>query len=234
MNTVLAYWAQLGAMQAATLPPLPLMQFWLRLGWGLVLAALLLAVVARVVSLRTQSPRLGVLRLLAVFVVAWCALPGATSPAYWLGLAFQAPSLSAGALAVLVLLRHGLAGPVGAFATTGLLQQARCWAPAAVVLGWALLLDTFACWPLALYPMGFGVLGWVVLLAVALAPWAWGGGPLRGHAGGLLWVAVLLVFAALHLPSGNVWDAVLDPWLWGLAHVVLLASVFSRYKKRSV
>jgi hypothetical protein len=36
--------------------------------------------------------------------------------------------------------------------------------------------------------------------------------------------AALLVFTLTRWPSGNVWDAVLDPWLWLLA----LGSVLRR------
>jgi hypothetical protein len=233
MNVVLAFWEQLGQTQAAALPPLALMQVWLRLGWGLVLAALLVVGVSWLLAARMLSTRLLVLRVLALGGMGWCLLPGEWSAAYWLGLAFQAPSLSAAALAVLVLLRHGLAGQARVFVAAEVLQQAKRWVLVAVLLGWVLLLDTFAFWPLALYPLGFGVLVWVVLLAAALLPWAWTGGPLRQHAGAVLWSVVLLVFAALRLPSGNVWDALLDPWLWGLCHMLLLVDIFERYKKRS-
>jgi hypothetical protein len=44
---------------------------------------------------------------------------------------------------------------------------------------------------------------------------------------------VLLGFALLRLPSGNVWDAVLDPWLWLAAHVVGFNVLLSCYKNRS-
>ncbi len=233
MNTVAAFWGQLGEVQVAALPPLVVMQVWLRLGWGLVLTALLVLAWGRVGGTQAGVSRMGVRRVLVVAVLLWCALPGASSPAYWLGLAFQAPSLSAGALALLVLLRAGLAGQAPVVHARETLVQARRWAGAAVLLGWALLLDTFALWPLALYPWGFGVLVWVVLLAVAWLPWAWGGGALRGHAAGVWLSGALLAFAALRLPSGNVWDAMLDPWLWGLAHVVVLQEICFRYKKQS-
>ena len=231
MNTVANFWGQLGEIQAAALPPLEFMQVWLRLGWGLVLAALLVLAWGRIGGQQTGAPRTRVRQISVLAVLLWCALAGAWSPAYWLGLAFQAPSLSAGALALLVLLRAGLVGQAPVVVAGETLQQARRWAPAAVLLGWALLLDTFAIWPLALYPWGFGVFVWVLLLAVAWLPWVWGGGPLRGYAAGVLWSGALLAFATLRLPSGNVWDAMLDPWLWGLAHAVALRDIYKRYKK---
>lgn len=231
MSTVGAYWGQLGSAQVAALPPLPLMQGWWAWGWGLVLAALLVALWARMGRPQALKGHLWGMRLSALAVVLWCLLPGEGSPAYWLGLAFQAPSLSAGALALLVLLRAGLAGRGPVPWASEALQQAQPWALAAVLLGWVLLLDTFAFWPLALYPWGFGVSVWVALLAAAWGPWAWWGGTLRRHAAGLLWTVVLGVFVVARLPSGNVWDAVLDPWLWVLAHAVLLKKLRNRYKK---
>jgi hypothetical protein len=38
----------------------------------------------------------------------------------------------------------------------------------------------------------------------------------------------VLLFVLLRLPTGNVWDAVLDPWLWLGLHWVLLRGVFGR------
>jgi hypothetical protein len=61
-----------------------------------------------------------------------------------------------------------------------------------------------------------------LVVAAAFIPWLVFGGalqPLSAHA----WVApmALLVFAAWRLPTGNVWDAVLDPWLWIALNVYL-------------
>jgi hypothetical protein len=38
----------------------------------------------------------------------------------------------------------------------------------------------------------------------------------------------LLLFAATRLPTGNVWDAILDPWLWLLLQLVLLRRLLRR------
>ena len=88
------------------------------------------------------------------------------------------------------------------------------------LLGWVLLLDTFAWWPLSLYAWGFGpqALGWVAL--ASLLPMVLGGW--RLSAAGYALPLVLLWFVALRLPTGNVWDAVLDPWLWVWAQCVAL------------
>jgi hypothetical protein len=67
-----------------------------------------------------------------------------------------------------------------------------------------------------LYAWGFSPAAPAVLLLVAVLPWVMSG------TRGVVWlfaVAVLAVFMVLHLPSGNVWDAVMDPWLWAALHV---------------
>ena len=172
-------------------------------------------------------------RALALLAVLACGWPGPVSPAFWLGLAFQAPSLSAGLLSGLVLLRT-CAGGAGAQRGAALLKQLKGWAVPAVVLGWVLLLDSFALWPLALYPLGFGVGAWLLVLALLGLPWAWRGGRWRDHAASGLWGLLLLLFALLRLPSGNVWDAVLDPWLWLLAHAAGFGWIGRCYKNRSL
>jgi hypothetical protein len=233
MTAVAVYWGQLLDTQVAALPPLVLMQWWLRLGWGMVLAALAVAGVGWVAGRRGQAIGRNGLRALALAVFVWCCWPGEVSPAYWLGLAFQAPSLGLGAIAGLVLLRHGLAADRWAQCAADMLGQARQWAALAALMGWILLLDSFALLPLAIYPLGFGVGAGVLLLGLVLAPWAWWGGRAHGHPTALLWVGVLLVFGLLRLPTGNVWDAVLDPWLWLWAHFTLVPKIFNCYKNRS-
>jgi hypothetical protein len=228
VSVVLDFWGQLVQVQAARLPDVAWAAVWLRAGWALVLGALVAAVWAAWGQRGGNAGGRG----LVLAVLLWCALPGEGSPAFWLGLAFQAPSLSAGMLSGLVLLRVCAPGAVAQRAAE-LLAQGRAWAVPAVVLGWVLLLDSLAVWPLALYPLGFGVGAWLLVLAVFGLPWAWRGGCWRAHAASGLWGLLLLVFALLRLPSGNVWDAVLDPWLWLLAHVVLGLVLVRCYKNRS-
>lgn len=187
--------------------PVPLAgRLYLGLAWGLVLAALALLLLRR----RGVNP-IGLQRWLPPLLLLWCLLPGGFSPAYWLGLAFRAPS---GLLALLcgwALLRHYRPQTPGASGYESLGVAA----PALVLLGWALFLDTFALWPLSLYAWGFAPLTLGALVLLACLPWL-----LRGNAtlSGLL-VAALLLHVLIRLPSGNVWDAVLDPWLWLLLQV---------------
>jgi hypothetical protein len=95
-------------------------------------------------------------------------------------------------------------------------------------LGWLLLLDTFAVLPVQLYAWGFSPLAAGLLAFVVLLPWFAGG---RHNHRLPAWVApgAVLVFVALRLPTGNVWDAVLDPWLWLALQVYLVRVAFRRY-----
>ena len=178
--------------------------------WAIVLGsgALLLA------GLFRRPYRLG----LSLLVMAWTLVPGSASPAYWLGLAFQTPSLTS--------------------ATIGLVWLWRVWRPqngevkdqlqvpapgtlglAGIALGWVLLADAFAWLPFSVYAWGFSsaALGAVAVLATLL--WiAFGGADSSqmapGRLGFVMIFCVLTLFVLTRLPTGNVWDAVIDPWLW--------------------
>lgn len=203
-------------MNAPALPPLWLMQVWLPLGWAVVLAALVVLVSTRF------TQRRGVVWGLPLLVALWTLLPGEVSPAYWLGLAFQAPS------GLLVLLCAWWAGSV----LRGASVVARPGKPkvtlllAALVLGWLLLLDTLAQLPVALYALGFDSPAVAVVALLTLLPLLQAGAAQRMST----WLAPLavLLFVLLRLPTGNVWDAVLDPWLWLGLHVYLLRGVLKR------
>jgi hypothetical protein len=100
-----------------------------------------------------------------------------------------------------------------------------------VLLGYLLLLDTFAVLPLQIYTWGFSPVLLLGLTALALLP-----GLLRGRTSGAtgpaLWIAplALLLFAATRLPTGNVWDALLDPWLWLLLQGLLVHHLLRRWR----
>ncbi|MDZ7938162.1 MAG: hypothetical protein U5M53_07740 [Rhodoferax sp.] len=220
-----------GGSGAAALPALGLQQFWLPLGWGLVLAALVRWLAAWVLLRRiplyptgNASGRFhgGLPWLLAGVTLLWSLWPGPLSVSYWLGLAFQAPSGLAVVLACNALWR-AWRGPMAPSAT----GAAWGWWPLAL-LGWVLLLDTMAWWPVSLYAWGFGpqALGW--LLFVSLLPavaMGW-----RPHCAVWAMPLALLLFVALRLPTGNVWDAVLDPWLWLLAQYLALQQLWRHLK----
>ena len=202
------------------LPLLPapgLMQASLCMGWGLVLAA---------VGTMVLGSRLGrrpMLWLVPLLLALWPWLPGTLSASYWLALAFQAPSLSAVLLSVLVL-HARWAHPLETKLSSRWLGSPMAWtlATLGVVLGWALLLDTFAVLPVQLYAWGFSPAAAVVVVALALAPWALlRAAPGNGRVAAVVPLAVAL-YVLLRLPSGNLWDAVLDPWLWLVLQLVVL------------
>jgi len=196
---------------APLLPSLELAQLWLPLGWSVVLAWLAASAVAFGSGGRTLQA--GV----ALAAMAWTWIPGPYGPAFWLGLAFQAPSL------MLVLLCAGAlwlrwANP------RAVPVRMLGWplALAGAMLGWILLLDTFALFPVSVYALGNGPGVPFLVLLLAGLPWVmWSqrsglSGPI------LLTVLVIGLFVVTRLPRGNVWDALLDPCLWVGLQVICL------------
>ena len=207
--------SSLSSTQTPLLPAPLVFRVYLDLAWGLVLAALVLPALAR------WAPRHERLKFwLPPVLLIWCLLPGAASPAYWLGLALRAPSGLLAGLCAWVLLRHYRPqtwGPVPS-------EALRNWTWPLVALGWVLLLDTFALAPFSVYAWGYapwllGALTFAGLLPALLK------GPCAMPA---LWIVVLLLHCLLRLPTGNVWDAVLDPALWVWLQVDALRRLRSR------
>jgi hypothetical protein len=150
----------------------------------------------------------------------WTLWPGTASPAYWLGLAFQSPSLTS-IIVCLGWLLHRTHRPQGRsdFLLESDLRALHMLSMMGVVLGWLLLLDTMALLSFSLYAWGFGSNAFAV--AMALAALLWVALPTRASSLPLL---VLTLFAISRLPSGNVWDALLDPWLWLVLQIGWLIS----------
>jgi hypothetical protein len=180
----------------------------LHLGWALVLAALVSHLVAACPPGWRRAAVLGVAVLALV--------PGPSGPTYWLGLAFQLPSLSAMGLAL-----WWLMGPRRSAVPHA---TQRAWALGIAALGWVLLLDTLALLPWPLYRLGYGQPAVAVLLL--LTGWLASTPASRRSA----WVlgVVTLVFVLTRLPSGNLWDALCDPWLWLAAQLWLARSGWRR------
>lgn len=192
-----------------SLPWLGLQVMWAHFAWGMVVAACGVGLLSR----RRPFPvALAVGWLVLAFV--WCAVPGPVSPAYWLGLSFQAPSGLLVACCAMTIW-------VNAQGATGYRVLPTGLSSALVLVGAVLYADSVGWLHLGLYAQGFGrgaaitglLLGALAVLAMAL-------GRHRGMA-----VAVLLslmLFAVFRLPSGNLWDALLDPWLclWALCSLV--------------
>ena len=145
-------------------------------------------------------------------VVVWAFWPGTASPAHWLGLAFQSPSLMS---VVLCALWAWQPRPRSPFADHTSRANAWPWAVfigATVVLGWVLLLDMLAWWPVSVYAWGFGPAALTLVCGLALLLWLADGA--AGERAVWCLGLVLVVFVVTRLPSGNLWDALLDPWLW--------------------
>lgn len=99
-----------------------------------------------------------------------------------------------------------------------------------VALGWLLLADMLALWPVSVYAWGFSSAALALVCGVAAVVWlAWGSGRSRWQIGVVL--GTVVVFAVTRLPSGNVWDAMLDPWLWIGLQLVGLRRLW-RWKSR--
>jgi len=206
-----------------SLPALGLVQLWLHLGWGTLLAWLGVRVGTRL-GLRPRATW-----VLASALMVWAWLPGPYAPVHWLGLAFQGPSVMAVLLCAVDLVWRRTS--LGRF-REGPSFWSGAWLAAGVLLGWALLLDTLALLPVSLYAWGFNAAVPALLVLLALLPWVLQGGPVRQHSTSVLVIAVLAVCVALHLPTGNVWDALLDPWLWLYLNVRGIRTII--VKQRSI
>lgn len=167
----------------------------------------------------------------AVVIAVWSMVPGPVSPAYWLEMAFAAPSWTSALLCGLYLQTRGrhTGGLCTVAANAGPTDVPWPWAAAGIGLGWILALDTFAALPLAdsLYAWGFTPLATLVL--TLLAAGAWLVKPDRANALPLL---AITLYVLTRLPSGNVWDAVTDPLLWLYLHGAVVLRAWRQGKDR--
>lgn len=191
-------------MSHAVLPQAMWLPVWVKLSWALVLSAVVLRL--------TMGWRFSVWPAVVVGVVM--LLPQVQLTGY-LALALQTPSLVLVAWAVWCWADAlGLREPVASTPTSVALLG--------VLLGWALVVDTLNDWPVffnpQLYALGFESAGLGLVLAIAAAVMWWAQTPQRWV---LSAVVVLAAYALLRLPSGNVWDALLDPFVWLALHVQL-------------
>ena len=209
------------------LPDLEVLRWARRLSWGLVLAGLGLLLLRRCWS---RSPRWAQLGWVGLMLVSVC-LPGPWTPSYWLGLAFQSPSVMTTALLLWVSV-HLLWPNVCHRPDPGQVQALWRLSLGGGALGWVLLLDTFALWPFSLYAFGFSPAAVLVVALCAVVPWVIGSTHNTWRLplvllGGVLWAHVVL-----RLPTGNVWDALLDPWLWAALQLAWLPRVLRVIQRR--
>ncbi|WP_432378092.1 hypothetical protein [Duganella sp. P38] len=192
-----------------SLPDLSLQIIYARLAWALVAASMLLSVLPGLLPRWFPVLARRAKLIVAVTVALVMALPGEASPAYWLTLVFQYPSGLLTGYALVALCARWNGRPVDF-----LLHPA--FALLLTVLGTVLYLDAFGVLALGLYYRGFdadaaAVLAMVAALAGVAAIW------LRFGAGGAALLTAVLLFSLLRLPTGNLWDALLDPLLWAWA-----------------
>jgi hypothetical protein len=192
-------------MTHAVLPQAVFLPLWVKLSWACVASAVVLRLTYAWKPNVWPAAVVGVVMLLPRTDV----LPG------YLALAFQTPSLVLVAWALwcwadVLELRAPVVTTPRSVAWLGIL------------LGWALVVDTLNGWPAffnpQLYALGFEAAGLWLVLALTAATLLWAQVPRR-------WVfstlVVLTAYALLRLPTGNVWDAVLDPFVWLALHVQL-------------
>ncbi|QOY92705.1 hypothetical protein IM543_13915 [Massilia sp. UMI-21] len=199
------------------LPELSWQFVYARLAWALVLAAL----VAGAWPAGRRLPRRALAGIAAASLLLM-ALPGQASPAWHLGLAFQYPSGMLAALCAVKLHARWRAAPAAASGLAGAMPLRLAAVLAAV--GSVLYLDAIGLLTLGLYYAGFGprltpLLAMLLALACAAAI-VRGRSPAQAGAA----LAAVLLFSLARLPTGNLWDALLDPLLWGWALFALGAA----------
>ena len=216
---------QLLTLQSPALPDIATMREARYVSWAICLAFFVLI-------LGQKLPRL-YQRSTAAVVLVWTLWPGPVSPAFWLGLAFQIPSPVSTLLCLLGCVLFMRETPPRWW-HSDTLHALRCAGGCGVVLGWVLLFDTFALLPMSasVYAMGFSPLAVMIAAVLVSLPWVLGGvrAPSR-FVSYLLW-AVLLLFVVLRLPTGNLWDVLLDPWLWIVLQIDLLALAVRWFKAK--
>jgi hypothetical protein len=178
----------------------------------------------------------------SLLILSWTLLPGAVSPAYWLGLAFQTPSLSSAVICLIwvwhapgvrtLTLKYHVSNPdalrpTAPYSATGTPGMAGL---CGIALGWLLLLDTMAWWSMSVYAWGFGCVALAMVAILTTLAWVVLGVGRSGQPNArsielIPIFAVLTLFVLTRWPSGNVWDALLDPWLW----IALQVRWLSRY-----
>lgn len=211
---------QLGESSAPALPHAATLKIALAIFWAVVLAGAALFLSSKVPdSWPIPIPRPW---LLGVLVGLWALWPGPLSPTYWLGLAFQLPSWTTVLVCTYGIVRQVTAQNEAETRGPPTVHSAqltmRIWTISSILIGWVLLVDSFALFGASVYHWGFGASAVAVLVGAALVPLLiWGGG--RGWswesaAVMALPLAAITLFVSTRLPTGNVWDALLDPWLW--------------------
>jgi len=208
------------------LPELSWQIVYARLAWAVVLAAVVLAL------LPIKGPHARrVMAAIGAAALLLMALPGPASAAWHLGLAFQSPSGLLTGLCLALLIRRWRQADAAALPMAPLLPPAA--AAVLALIGTMLYLDAFGLLAGGYYYAGFGPnaapLLAVLLAGAAAAAIASASGRYRDQGAALL--GALALFSLARLPSGNLWDALLDPLLWGWSLAVLASNAVRRLRR---
>ena len=203
----------------ARLPALTMQQGWLIVGWSVVVACLGTWCVGR------WTTRKGVKVALSVALAAWVCWPGPWGGVYWIGLAFQVPSVSSVFVCAMLWVGMLTVPPKTSAPCKPWPTHLYFYIVCGVLLGWALLLDTFGVWDSSLYGWGFSATAPAFATVIAVLPWVFAkkAVPPIGMA---VMTAAIVFFIGLRLPTGNLFDALMDPCLWVAMHLAL----FQQYR----
>jgi hypothetical protein len=208
-----------------SLPDLELQIIYARIAWGLVAAAMLLSVLPTLLPKIFPQLANRTKAIVIATVAVVMLLPGAASPAYWLTLVFQYPSGLLAGYSLVALLARWRERPV-------IFPLHPAFAALLTVTGVVLYLDAFGVLALGLYYRGFDSGAATLLTCVAAV--AAGAAILFRLAGsaGLALMTSVLLFSLLRLPSGNLWDALIDPLVWAWAAGSVILAAVRRYQAR--
>lgn len=218
------FFQSLVTAQSPWLPGLVIQYWGLHGAWGLVIGSLTFIFVS--------SYKFEWRGRVAIIVAMWCLWPGTASPSYWLGLAFQSPSLMAVVLCVFWAAgfpKDGSLRVVDARAKESFLMLL---VSAGSFLGWLLLGDTLAWWPFSIYAMGFSTFALASVCALTYVLWFRRGQTHAVQSFRLTLTVVITLYVLTRLPSGNLWDALLDPLLWIILQVMGVRILITRFLHR--
>lgn len=199
-------------------PHAALLPIWIQLSWAMVVFALAL-------RFANSFKVAAVLGLVMLVPHGW--MPDVFAPSGYLALAFQTPSLVAFVWAILYSGQSFARLKKGTDYKPMTTLDLPTWLFAiGVLFGWALVLDTLNLWPSwfnpQLYALGFGVQAfWFVLLISAAVLWSVAKAKSSLLTTTVAALSVCAIYALLRLPTGNVWDALLDPFVWMALHLQL-------------
>lgn len=216
--------------QNPLLPSVSAMQIYLRFSWTIVQLVCVAWVMRRAfpsIDFRKETP----FYLAAFGALLYLNLQSdGVSPAYWLGLAFNAPAFMSLLLCGLLWHRPDADTPPVDTQQVSAVSQRWSFALAAggAVLGYVLLLDLLTLLPVQAYAWGFSPAAAVLLMALSLVPCVALNPLQRGNRWACFLPLSLLLFVVTRLPTGNVWDVVLDPLMWVALQVYLVIRVRRR------